>query len=150
MSDSTVRAGRVATAVSTFLDHLETSGRVWPPRDGRVILGTCPPQEVLDQFTRIEIELNPGRRKFADRKRVGDVLAWAASVDDRTRLPNWETDPTRLPVAGLAVATDTIIRWWELEKIADRPVGTWWPVTPTGTKAATKGLRVAKPDGWPP
>lgn len=80
------------------------------------------------------------------------MLAWAREGDDPTRpsIPKWEDDPTRLPVAGLAVAVDTITWWWGLEGITDLAEGTPRSVGPIGAPPRGKGLHLEKGGGWPP
>ena len=114
-----------------------------------------PEAELRESFFDLESALNPERRPYDDRNRVGHILAWAAET---VRLENYvrcEQDAelvdreqaTSYPIAGLAVGVDTILRWWGLEKITGE---SQWSVGGFGTLPLGTGPHLEKLPGWPP
>jgi hypothetical protein len=139
------RAKEIADATIAFLDVIDRSGLIWPRRDGQVVPDDWPQKEVRNRFALLEFELNLNRASFDDPSRVGDLLKLASDRDAIT--PGWEVDPSRPLVAVLAVAVDTIIRWWGLEQITNLNE---WSLGPIGSRPEKPVVHLEKNNGWPP
>ncbi len=159
MSKCPVEPEQVAAAMLKFVDLLERSGRISKPvrrlEDWQDPSEDWPEEELRESFFDLESALNPERRPYDDRNRVGQILAWAAET---VRLENdvrCEQDAELVdreqaasyPIAGLAVGVDTILRWWGLEKITGE---SQWSVGGIGTLPLGSGPHLEKPSGSPP
>jgi hypothetical protein len=148
-----VRSHSVAAAAVAFVDHLAESGLVWPRQSREVPDREEWQGELLGRLVQLEAELNPARLSYQDGRGVAELLGWSsaevglAEVSTRREEAQWGGLLT-----GLAVAVDTIIRWWGLEAVAAVPIGRGWSVGPIGSKPnrKSKRLHLEKHDGWPP